>query len=439
VEKDQASVATVYSGILIEYLDSLAVLPLVFSLDTLEYDLTSRIRSLVRGGEREVGIIVGDADRELNNDYPLLARALEQSGFRPRPVTAGDEIPGSLGGLIVLGGVEDLDEWALYRIDRYIRSGGKAFFGLDAVGVDPGSALEARPVSDKGLLSMVSSYGAKVKGELVLDRAALTVPFQNGRQVQFLVYPFWIGVQEQNRNKNHPVTANFGGLDLYWASPLELDPPAGVQAEPLFSSTSDAWLMTKDFTANPEAEYLFTREQAGTKGVKILGAALSGVFPSWFEGKPKPVREGSSTELPDMDFPAKPARIIIVGDRDLAGNFTQTSQGEQRNLNFMLQAMDWLGNDDDIISIRSRQSPLGRLDKISDPGRREAAMLFSRALNVFVIPGLVIVFGFFLYWRRSRATAKPANAVLSGSEDAPEAAQSEPAKPEPTSEVSDGN
>jgi ABC-type uncharacterized transport system involved in gliding motility auxiliary subunit len=43
-EQTEITVATVYSGILIEYLDRESVIPVVFSLDTLEYDLSSRIR-----------------------------------------------------------------------------------------------------------------------------------------------------------------------------------------------------------------------------------------------------------------------------------------------------------------------------------------------------------------------------------------------------------
>ena len=60
VERNETTVATVYSGILIEYLDRESVMPVVFSLETLEYDLSSRIRSLVRNTERVLGVIVAD-------------------------------------------------------------------------------------------------------------------------------------------------------------------------------------------------------------------------------------------------------------------------------------------------------------------------------------------------------------------------------------------
>jgi len=43
VEKDERSVARVYTGIVIQYLDRSEALPVVGRIDTLEYDLTSRI------------------------------------------------------------------------------------------------------------------------------------------------------------------------------------------------------------------------------------------------------------------------------------------------------------------------------------------------------------------------------------------------------------
>ncbi|MDR2101231.1 MAG: GldG family protein [Treponema sp.] len=406
VEQDQASFATVYTGIVIEYLDKVEVLPVVFSLDTLEYDITSRIRSLVREQEREVAVLVGDSYRKWEGDYDFLNQAFIRSGFRVRNINAGEEIPDTVPVLFVLGGTEDLDDWALYRIDRYIQGGGRVLFALDGVFVDSQAGLEARVMTDKGLLSMVSFYGATVKPALVLDQSALTLQYQTtspsgATQLRISRYPHWIGVLGENGNPGHPVSSGFAGVDLFWPSPIELNPPEPVKAEPLFSSTPDAWLMTGNFVTNPDPQSRFDREAPDTRGTKLLAAALSGKFPSWFEGVPKPVREGSSEELPDRIGETRDSRIIVIGDTDFASVFMQYTQA-QRNLDFLLQAADWLGNDDDIIGIRNRQGQTGRLDRILDPEKRERAMLFSRILNVVIVPLGVILLGIFFAWRRRR-------------------------------------
>jgi len=407
VEQDQASLVTVYSGIVIEYLDKIEIIPWVISINTLEYDLTSRIRSMVTDRERQIGMIVGDSFRQLNEDFGYLGMTLARAGYRIRPISPGSEIPDNLPGLFVLGGVEDLDDWALYRIDRYIQMGGKVLFAVNGVYVDSVyGSLEARHQDDKGLLKMIASYGVTVKPELALDRNALTIQYQSrtpygGVQFRIVRYPLWIGVTAENGNANHPVSSGFSGLDLYWPSPLELHPSASMEADVLFKSSPEAWLMSESFYTNPDIPYMMEIEAGETKGEKIFGASLSGQFLSFFKGLVKPVREGSEEELPEMPEAASPSRIIVVGNTDFATNMINATQASH-NLDFLLRAADWLVSDDDIIGIRNRQPQAGRLDRIPDPSRRAAAMKFSQILNVGLVPLLVIAAALVLASRRSR-------------------------------------
>ena len=413
-EKNETTVATIYSGILIEYLDNEACIPVVFSLDTLEYDLSTRIRSLVRNAEREIGLMVGDAYKQLNTEYGLLYEELYMSGFRVRLINPGDDIPPGLPALFVLGGAEDLDEYCQYLIDRYIMGGGNVFFALDGVFVDTRGSLEARAVRDKGLLAMLVNYGVVIRQSLVLDKLALNFTFQsqsgNMRIVQTVRYPQWIGLQEQNANPEHPLASNFAGLDLYWASPLELYPPPGISASPLFSSSADAWQQTDRFITNPNYLDQFGLEMEETRGRKVLGASLSGIFPSAFEGRPKPLREGAGDNeealndaYTEEDPPVirKAARILVVGDSDFAGTMMQVNRGEDRNLIFLIRAADWLSNDEDMVSIRRREATTGRLDRITDRDKRDAVMTLSRTINTIIIPLGVILAGVVLIWRRS--------------------------------------
>jgi ABC-type uncharacterized transport system involved in gliding motility auxiliary subunit len=304
-----------------------------------------------------------------------------------------------------MGGVEDLIEWDLYRIDRYIQQGGKALFAVKGVYIETSrGTIEARNQYDNGLLDMIASYGITVRPEIALDRSALPLQYQTrtasgGIQYRIIRYPLWIGVLGENGNKEHPVSARFGGLDLFWASPLDLHPGENIEVTPLFTSTPEAWVMREQFHTNPDITYLFEREAEQTRGTKILGAALSGVFDSFFRGAPKPVREGSDEELPDMPAVASPSRIIVIGDTDFATNIISIS-GASYNLDFLLQAADWLGNDDDIIGIRNRQPQAGRLDRIIDPEKRSSAMLLIQLINVILVPLLVIIAGVVFAWRR---------------------------------------
>jgi ABC-type uncharacterized transport system involved in gliding motility auxiliary subunit len=310
---------------------------------------------------------------------------------------------------MVLGGTEQLDEYDLYRIDHYIQSGGKAFFALETVGVETEQGMYAQVLEDRGLAAMVASYGVEVEPALVLDTSSLSIPIQsagqNGiTQIRILRYPFWVSVKDQTANKDHPISSELGGLDLFWASPLKLTPPEGVEGTVLFTSTPEAWLMTGDFVIHPDQIFLFNREEDTTRGAKDLAAALSGKLPSWFNGVEKPWREGVEDELPDLPPEPKESRIVVVGDVDLGGGFVQYTRSQQ-NLEFIVKALDWLSNDDDIIAIRNRQAVLGRLDKIIDPEKREGAIGFARIFNIVVVPVLIIILGFIIAIRRRRVTS----------------------------------
>ncbi len=394
VEQDEANITTVYSGITIEYMGDIEVLPFVFSLETLEYDVTTRIRSLIRGTVREAGVLLSEPDKIWSEDYAYANEVLIQAGYKVREILPGDEIPEALSFLIVMGGMEVLDEWDLYRVDYFIQNGGKVLFALETLAV--GMDLSARVMMDKGLIAMVSYYGATVEPALVLDYSALSFPYQTSgpygeTQIRMARYPFWIGVPPQNGNAEHPVTAGFSGIDLFWAEPISINLPEEVHSEILFTSSSEAWLMTENFVLNPEREYDMHNEEPSSQGVKNLAVTLSGKFPGWFRGVPKPKREGYA-ELPDLPEETKDSRVIVVSDTDFLSSVIQYTRSEY-NLNFFLQAADWLGNDDDIIGIRNRAGAAGRLDRIADPAEKLQVMLFSQTLNVIIIPLTIIIIG----------------------------------------------
>ncbi|MCL1992992.1 MAG: GldG family protein [Spirochaetes bacterium] len=408
VELDQASFTTVYTGIVIEFMGNVEVIPWVLSTNTLEYDLTSRIRAMVRETPRRTGILIGDSFRSWIDDFGFLQQAFAGAGINTQILFPGEEIPDTLPSLFVIGGSEDLDEWDLFQIDRFIQLGGKVLFAVSGVHVDTlqGTA-EARRLNDLGLIDMIASYGVTIRPELALDASALPLHFQTltpAGQVQTRVirYPHWVAVLGENGNPDHPISANSTGLDLFWPSPLELHPSENVEAVPLFTSTSDAWAMRDTFHTNPELPGLFELEAAQTRGTKILAASLSGTFPSFFAGTP--FLEAWGDMFPVMPQYANPSRIIVVGETNFATNMLSVS-GAVANLEFLIQAADWLAQDDDIIGIRNRQDAVNRLERIIDPYARYAAMFFSQVLNIVLVPLGVIITGLVLASRRRKRAA----------------------------------
>jgi ABC-type uncharacterized transport system involved in gliding motility auxiliary subunit len=273
---------------------------------------------------------------------------------------------------------------------------------------------------------MLSSWGADVKPYLVLDNSSHMVTArltQNGRQFVSLVqYPLWVNVPASAGSSAHPVTTGFAGADLFWPNPVVVTPPAGVQAVTLFTSGPDSWLQTRNLAVDPSQSYLFDAEAADTQGPHTLAAALSGKMPSFFRDKPKPTREGVDAVLPDIPEEAADARIIVVGNVDFATQLME-NVGSDRNMDFIVKAADWLGNDDDIIGIRNRPAGSGRLDKIASLDKKAAAAGMAKATGFGIMPALVLVLAFYLTLARRRRQSR-----AQGAETAAKAAAKEETK-----------
>ena len=228
VDRDQVNLATVYSGIVIQYLDRVAALPFVSDLATLEYDLSSQIRALVANRARTIGVLLGDSRRSLGQDYRYLQQELGFQ-FKVREVQRGAEIPADVGVLFVIG-TRDMNDQSAFAVDQFIMRGGKVLFGVDPVDVDLASGLAARVNSNTAVEDSLAEYGARVRPEILLDTLNRRISFsvQQGRYM-VVPYPEWVAASSRNADSSHPITARFGGLDVYWAAPVEPIEREGVK------------------------------------------------------------------------------------------------------------------------------------------------------------------------------------------------------------------
>jgi gliding-associated putative ABC transporter substrate-binding component GldG len=402
VEQNEQSVAMVYTGIVIQYLDRTETLPVVFATDTLEYELSSRIRKIVRNQQKVVGVVVGDAGKNFSQDFQTLQQSLQRS-FTVRELQPGQDVPADVSVLFVLGGT-GLDDFDLYPIDQYIMRGGHTLFAVPGVDVDAQQTLTATAVTNDSPLTAIATYGVQIGKQLVLDKSSLTVPFQTasplgGMMINLVQYPHWISIRSENVSTKNPITSRFAGLSLFWPSPLEARKVDGVKAEPIVNSTGQAWLQTKNFVTTPNAgPAAFYAEQGSTTRKYVLAYALSGEFQSYFAGKPIPVRKGTKTDWKDTLAKGRDTRMIVVGNSAFATELQQYSRNTG-NIDFLLNSADWLSSDDDLLSIKTRVTHEITLNRIQDPAQKAAAAFWAEAVNVVFIPLLVI---FFAVWRTAK-------------------------------------
>ncbi len=213
---------------------------------------------------------------------------------------------------------------------------------------------------------------------------------------------------------------NIKGLVAVKVSPLELAPEAArhpaVKAHRLFSSSERSWEMKERITLDP----MLLRPPSDKEELhsRPLAYLLEGEFPSYFSGKPLPVREleqasGEKPAEPSAAAPAaidlsqvehrgqfiakgKPAKLFLLASADMLKNIVIDETGRGANTVFVLNVIDALNGREDVAVMRAKEQTFNPLADTS-PGERT----FIKFFNIAGLPLLAAIFGVGVWMRRS--------------------------------------
>jgi ABC-type uncharacterized transport system involved in gliding motility auxiliary subunit len=105
----------------------------------------------------------------------------------------------------------------------------------------------------------------------------------------------------------------------------------------------------------------------------------------------------STATLPPTVRDVPDNRIVVVGDADCASD---NGLRNPANAAFVMNVLDWLSQEEGLISIRSREVTVRPLDEVSEGNRA-----LVKYANVFGPPLLVIFFGLWRWQSRRRRKA----------------------------------
>ncbi|MBN2874258.1 MAG: GldG family protein [Spirochaetales bacterium] len=405
VERSEQRLALVYTGIVVEYLDRYETIPAILSTETLEYELVKAIRAAAGGTRTIVGLLVGDDDKTLAEDYQTLYGSLARAGYEVREIRRGETVDDDVDLLFILGNTA-IDRYDTAFIDAFVMRGGSTFFAVKAVDVRPEQGLAAKELPEGGVLALLSAYGFSVSRQLVLDQSNLTVPFQmasptGGYRIQYIRYPHWVAVDARYTDAESPLTSRFAGLDLYWPSPIDIQPAQGVMYRELAKTTTQAWLQAEHFAASPSDQALFSVERDETLGQYLLAASATGIFTSAFNATDMPSREGAAPPPAPQSVVSAATRMVVVSSGDFLTDLMRMSESTF-NATFAVTAADWLTSSDDLVAIRSRTAADDRLNKVRDEGLKDLLITLTYIVTLILVPLGVIAYGFVRAARRNR-------------------------------------
>ncbi len=384
VEQDKFQVKRAYLGLVLTYEDRKETIPVVQNLGSLEYDLSSAVKRLTARAKKRVGYTQGYGETPVNEWQRAYQELGRNYDLVPVDLSTSHDVPTDLAALLIVGPTQKYSDTAAAAIDRYLMGGGTAAFLLNRMRVDLNSQYRFAQPTDVGLDKLLESYGTRVNADLVRDQqcANITVMRQQGIfQIQSQVpFPYLPNASSFSGN---PVVKDLRSLVFFFASSVDTSFAAarGLSAEVLVRSSDQSGRATGMTLVDPFTQYQPT--DWNERGL-ALAAAVTGSFPSAFEGTP--------LAPPTLRSPS--TRIVVVGDGDFMKDELAGSRG---NATFFSNIVDYLADDAGLITIRSKNLAQPPLDVLDD-GTKQAV----KYANLLLPPLLVIGYGI-LRWRRRKA------------------------------------
>jgi ABC-type uncharacterized transport system involved in gliding motility auxiliary subunit len=360
----------------------------------LEYDLTKLIYNLAHPKKRVVGVLSGLPVFGMPDPYGrpaqpwtiinVLRDAYEVREIRKDVAAIDPEIDT----LLVIH-PEKFSEDLQYAIDQFVIKGGKAIVFVDpsaeAGSTQPDPATPSvlpEPKSD--LPKVLKAWGVQlVEGKVATDvDAAIRVSYAGNRGPQEIEYLPWLHLEGERLNREDFVTSQLKTINVGSSGSLTRIEGATTTVTPLLQTgpnsgmiDAEAVMIVRDprgllESFKPEAKQLML---AARISGKVKSAYPGGVIPT--NDEPKAGADGESATPPAESKPsapranhveesAQPISVVVVADTDLlADNFwlrMQDSMGVRvpapfaDNANFIVNALDNLGGNSDLISLRSR-------------------------------------------------------------------------------------
>ena len=347
-----------------------------------EQDITNALIKVIEGEELKAYFVQGHGERSPDgtdrDGLSALSEALRLDNFTVDQVVLAQtgSVPDDASVVIIAGPTLDYLPGEIDVLREYLESGGKALFLLDPPS-DPDTTDQA------ALLSLITEWGITVGNDVVVDASGVgqllgadaTVPVA-------ATYP------------PHPITDDFALLTAF---------PLARSVRPASASTSGRLAQTfietseRSWAETDMAELASGEVTPGgddTEGPVSIGAAVSITVDrddtEALADDDAAAEDGGDMEA-DEETPAPEARVAVIGDSDFITNGVLGIQG---NRDLALNAINWLGQQENLISIRPRQPEDRRITLTADQLWRVQVMA------LFMIPAVVIGLGLHTWYRR---------------------------------------
>lgn len=319
---------------------------------TSEEAVTTAILKVTRTQSKMVCFVSGHGERSIADDgpqgYSQADQGLKKETFDTKTINlaSGTAVPSECDVLVIAGPTQAFFPQETAMVSKYLNDGGKALIEVDPITEDK--------QSDPNLDSIFQSWNINVGKNVVIDASGMGRLLGAGPAI-----PLVISYGDSPITKTLERTMTFFPLArTVSVADKSKNQPAGVE---LLMTSSQSF-------TTPKLEHAVSYDaKTDQMGPLSLGVAAT------------------------KDAGTKSARLVVIGDSDYASN---QAIGQASNGDLFDNTIDWLAQDENLISIRPK-SPTNRRIVLTQ-GQSVGLSWFE----LLLLPGFVIILGITIWWKR---------------------------------------
>ena len=390
------------------------------SVQRLEYNLTDALHKFTVKKQKKIAILRSNGTLEDVYLYDFLKTAREYYFIAPFTLdsvatnaekTLKDLEKFDL--LLVAKPTSPFSDEQKQVIDQYIMNGGRVLWLIDQVSVSledmykTGGVTMAMPV-DLNLTDMFFQYGFRLNYTLINDLyfSEIVVATGDGSQSRYMNIP-WVYNPMVLSSNNHLINSNLDAVRLQFANGIDTL-KNGVKKTVLLSSSPFSKADSTPREINLRIDPKAMNKELYKKGNIPLAVLLEGEFKSMYKDRVRPL------ELKENATLSRPTKMIVVSDGDIIKNdfdsqhkmplelgFDRWTSKYYDNKAFLQNAMNYLLDDTEFLTLRNKKVQLAFLDKekVAESARTWQIKVFLYPLLVLVI--VMLLSGYF-YRRKNK-------------------------------------
>lgn len=402
------------------------------SVNNLEYELANSLRKITRKDKPAIAVLTGHREIPGINLADFIFGLRENYDVEPVRIDSqinafsdkADKMTmrtNRYSALVVAGPDSVISDKDRFVIDQFIMNGGKVLWMLDALRINMDSLRSAETTmavsNENGVYEMLFEYGVRLNRSLVIDFQGAPIILDNGpmgNQRAYTDRTNYYAPLILSSNNTHPITANLDPIKMEFAGSLDsVNASPEVIKIPLLKSSP----LSKELRAPVRVDLQllsFGQEyfQNGSSPERTMAMILEGQFPSAFRDQtPDAIKKDTDIAYRDKSVPTK---MIVIADGDIAYNDVDMRGGKPMpialgydpqfrrvlydNKEFLMNCMNYLLDDQSLISVRSRTIELRKLAAEEIDSSKTKLKLINTVAPIAV----VIVFGVTRYFGRRR-------------------------------------